>query len=231
MTDLAGVLLLWDIDGTLVLHAPSSRDRHAHAVATVTGEIVTPIEAGTGKTDRQIMMELFGTHQPDDDEISRAFAVIDSVTEQDLAQSPSISLPGVVNVLRILAARGVVHSVLTGNSPKRAELKLRSAGLANFFDLSSGFFGDKHENRLQLVASAASSMAHRERQPIIVGDTPLDIIAAQASVVPVIGVASGTFSREQLAQLGPDAIVENLDSEAMPFIAQVERIATSFGSD
>ena len=80
MNDLAGVLLLWDIDGTLVTHAPSARDRHAHAVSTVLARPVDPLPAGIGKTDRQILIELFADHLPSDAEIERAFEVIDEIT-------------------------------------------------------------------------------------------------------------------------------------------------------
>ncbi len=84
VTDLSGVLVLWDIDGTLVTHAPSPRDRHAHAVSTVLGREVERLPAGIGKTDRQILIELFADHIPSDAEIEQAFAVIDDVTAQDM---------------------------------------------------------------------------------------------------------------------------------------------------
>ena len=48
--DLADVLILWDIDGTLVTHAPATRDRHAHAVGSVLGRPVDRLPAGVGKT-------------------------------------------------------------------------------------------------------------------------------------------------------------------------------------
>jgi phosphoglycolate phosphatase-like HAD superfamily hydrolase len=42
---------------------------------------------------------------------------------------------------------------------------------------------------------------------VIVGDTPSDIRAARQAGASVIAVATGIFSREQLAELGPDLCV------------------------
>ena len=95
MSDLSGVLVLWDIDGTLVTHAPSPRDRHAHAVSTVLGRAVDPLPAGVGKTDRQIIVELFADHLPSDDDVARALAVIDEITAEDMTTAPSTPIAGV----------------------------------------------------------------------------------------------------------------------------------------
>ena len=70
------------IDGTLVTHAPATRDRHAHAVGSVLGRPVERLPAGVGKTDRQIIVELFADHLPSDDELASALRVIDEVTAE-----------------------------------------------------------------------------------------------------------------------------------------------------
>jgi len=79
--------------------------------------------AGVGKTDRQIMVELFANHLPSEAEIEHAFAVIDALTEEDMVEAPSTAVSGVDAALLALTDTGAGHSVLTGNSPRRAELK------------------------------------------------------------------------------------------------------------
>lgn len=214
MSDLSGVLILWDIDGTLVTHAPASRDRHAHAVATVLGRDVDRLPAGIGKTDRQIMVELFADHIPSEAEIERAFEVIDAVTEEDLRGSPSTALPGTHNVLLRLTDAGATHSLLTGNSPQRARLKVESAGLAHHFDFDSGFYGHLHATRMELVASAADRLSLKPgTRPVIVGDTPLDVLAGQASGIPVIAVATGIYSVDELSRYNPHAVIEDFTGD------------------
>jgi phosphoglycolate phosphatase-like HAD superfamily hydrolase len=48
-------------------------------------------------------------------------------------------------------------------------------------------------------------------QPVIIGDTPLDIIAAQASGIPVIAVATGIYSVDDLTRHKPNAVIDNYD--------------------
>lgn len=208
MTDLSGVLVLWDIDGTLVTHAPSPRDRHAHAVSTVLGREVERLPAGIGKTDRQILIELFADHIPSDDEITQAFAVIDDVTAQDMLTAPSTAIDGTRETLIELASAGAEHSVLTGNSSRRARLKLEAAGLAEHIDFDSGFYGHIHSTRMELVADAAQRLSLQEGvRPVIIGDTPLDILAGQASGIPVIAVATGIYSVDELREHRPHAVI------------------------
>ena len=209
MTDLSGVLVLWDIDGTLVTHAPSPRDRHAHAVSTVLGRDVEWLPAGIGKTDRQILIELFADHIPSTDEIEQAFAVIDDVTAQDMLTAPSTAIAGTHETLTNLASAGADHSVLTGNSPRRARLKLEAAGLAEQIDFDSGFYGHIHSTRMELVADAAQRLSLQDGvRPVIIGDTPLDILAGHASGIPVIAVATGIYSADDLSEHRPHAVLE-----------------------
>ena len=210
MSDLAGVLLLWDIDGTLITHAPPSRDRHAHAVSTVLGRPVAAIPAGMGKTDRQILVELFADDIPSDAQIEQAFEVIDRLTAEDMQITPSRAIDGTREVLVQLMDAGVMHSVLTGNSPRRARLKLDAAGLAGHIDFDSGFYGHIHSTRVELVADAAERLSVQSGvSPVIIGDTPLDILAAHASGIPVIAVATGVYSVDELREHHPHAVVED----------------------
>ena len=212
VSDLSGVLILWDIDGTLVMHAPSPRDRHAHAVSNVLGRAVDPLPAGIGKTDRQILVELFADHLPSDAEIEQAFAVIDAVTAEDMQHAPSTAINGTSGALTHLASASATHSVLTGNSPARAQLKLQAAELDHHFDFDSGFYGHLHSTRMELVADAAQRLSLQQGvRPVIIGDTPLDILAAQASGIPVIAVATGVYSVDELAQHQPNTVLADYD--------------------
>jgi len=208
VSDLDGVLLLWDIDGTLVTHAPSPRDRHAHAVSSVLGRAVDPLPAGVGKTDRQIIVELFADHLASNDDVDRALAIIDEITAEDMVTAPSIAIDGVGEVLVALAASGATHTVLTGNTPTRAQLKLKAAGVAEHFQFDSGFYGNLHSTRFELVAAAAQQLSLQAGvQPVIIGDTPLDILAAQANGIPVVAVATGVYSVDELRHHRPDSAI------------------------
>jgi phosphoglycolate phosphatase-like HAD superfamily hydrolase len=46
-----------------------------------------------------------------------------------------------------------------------------------------------------------------------VGDTPLDITAAHAANTVAVGVATGHYSKEQLAQAGADHVLGTLEED------------------
>ena len=224
--NLANALILWDIDGTLVTHAPATRDRHAHAVGSVLGRPVDRLPAGVGKTDRQIILELFADHLPSDDELASALRAIDEVTAEDMRTSPSTANVGAADLLAHLAHAGASQSVLTGNTPERARLKVTTAHLGDHIDLDSGFYGDVHSTRMELVAAAAEQLSLQQGiRPVIVGDTPLDILAAHASRFPVIATTTGIFDAAALEEHRPDAVVPDF-SDARAFAETITAIVS-----
>jgi phosphoglycolate phosphatase-like HAD superfamily hydrolase len=217
-------VLLWDIDGTLIEHAPAKRDRHAHAVTQVLGIPTTPVPQGVGKTDRQIVTELLTAHtEPTHEVIGDVLAHLDDITDSDLLTSPASALPGVMDALAYMSGMGARHLLLTGNTPRRAEAKVRSAGLASYFDITAGFYGHAHATRMDLVAEAVDHLdSDALTNTIIIGDTPLDITAARSGGVKVIAVATGAVSEQELAEHNPDGLLPSID--AAVFAALVDHI-------
>lgn len=219
--DLNDVCLLWDIDGTLIAHSSAKRDRHAHAVSLVLSVDAHPVPAGTGKTDRQIIAEIISVHSdPEDSLVDAVLAALDEVTEADLVLNPVMPTAGVAGVLGTCAGQGVAQRVLTGNTPRRAELKIHSAGLGMHFPARNGFYGERHATRFELVAEAADVLGPEAvARTVIVGDTPLDVHAARSVGFPVISVATGSISVADLAAAGPDALLEDFSGGSADFLA------------
>ncbi len=120
-------------------------------------------------------------------------------------------LPGVVDLLTDLRAQGVLLAVATGNLRGIGEIKLREAGLLEFFDF--GGYSDAYEYRREVFAAAVAEA--RRRLPAgasvcVVGDTPEDIRAAHANALDVIAVATGIYPREQLEAERPTYCVGTL---------------------
>ena len=115
---------------------------------------------------------------------------------------------------------GIRQSVLTGNIRPLAALKLRRAGLSDHLDLDIGAYGDVHEVRAELVpvARLAARQAYGADfggwSTVLVGDTPLDVEAALAAGARVVGVATGSYSQEELAAAGAHAVLPDLTDTA-----------------
>jgi phosphoglycolate phosphatase-like HAD superfamily hydrolase len=135
------------------------------------------------------------------------------------------ALPGAAAALAALAGLGpaqAVQSVVTGNIRPLAEAKLGALGMTGHLDLDIGAYGDHHENRAELVHLARRNAARAYRQDfageaaVIVGDTPLDIAAAQAAGARSVGVATGASSVADLTAAAADAVLPDLtDADAV----------------
>jgi phosphoglycolate phosphatase-like HAD superfamily hydrolase len=220
------VLLLFDIDGTLLLKATRA---HAQAVVEAVRAVYNPEERpevkieAAGRTDLDIarQLALLGGVSPErfdagrDDFRAAAVEAYARLCEDDLSAHVA---PGVTDVLEALAARdGVRLAVLTGNLEPIAHLKLARAGLGGFFERGQGGFGSDEEDRalLPAIARARAGGWPRERT-VVIGDTPRDIACARADGVRVIAVATGPFSAKALADA--DAVVDGVRA-ALPVLA------------
>lgn len=225
-------MILWDIDGTLVRGkggrvSVSAFTRALRQAAQLEAELVYPPNVA-GKTDSQIALEVLAATAVADGEARALLEVfgaaylaeLQTVHEQLLQDM--LVLPGVPQVLGQLRELGVTQSLLTGNLQPVAKLKLSLVGLDQYVDFNLGAYGSDHHDRtclVPIVMTRARARLGYEPQPddiVIVGDTPRDIACARAGGVRVVAVATGTFSREELEQHAPDAVLDDLsDTEAV----------------
>lgn len=209
-------LLLWDIDGTLLLRASASHAQAVwdtlSAVHGIEGRTMPAGQRTAGMTDGQICREILtaaGIPEATIDE--HAPTVLTRTCEiyapGDLAAHVN---PGIPSLLRELHERDdVVQSLVTGNFESIARRKLAAAGIGDWFapDLGGGF-GSDHEQRERLpaVARARAGAALRPdgspwpaERTVVIGDTPRDIACARHDGVHAVAVATGPHPVDELA--------------------------------
>jgi phosphoglycolate phosphatase len=202
------VLLLFDIDGTLLLKAT---DAHVAAVREGLREVYgvtepSKVEAA-GRTDYEIARAvcLLDGISADRFDAGREAFRIACVAAYARLCPPDLSefvAPGVTDVLDELAARDDTHlALLTGNLEPIARLKVSRAGLGHYFEPGQGGFGSDHEDRTELPAIARRRAGNYPRaKTVVIGDTPRDIACARADGVRCIAVATGPFGVDDLAK-------------------------------
>ncbi len=208
---------LFDIDGTLM----RSRDRvHYDSVAAsvrrVTGFEITlagvPIH---GSTDTAILREACRQARIPEKVLEEQYDAILEAMQSCVAErrhelDPEL-MPGVEEVLRHLAQKGALLGVASGNLEAIGWIKIEKAGLREWFRF--GGFSDHFAVRPELIGSAAQKareLAGSSARICVVGDTPRDIEAARANFLPVIAVATGKYSFEELLQCQPEVCVSSL---------------------
>jgi phosphoglycolate phosphatase len=216
------LIVLWDIDHTLIENCGVSKEIYAAAFAALTGRSPSAPVVTEGRTDRLIMADLFHRHQTDVPlwgETERALAEAGAARESDLRQRGYV-LPGAREALEALGGEpGVVVSVLTGNIATNALVKLRAFGLDVLVDLAVGAYGADCEDRSGLVPVARqrirAAYALQASAPVLlVGDTPRDVQAALANGAEVLAVASGSYDVAALHAAGARIVLPDLRDTA-----------------
>jgi phosphoglycolate phosphatase-like HAD superfamily hydrolase len=201
------LLLLWDIDGTLLQYGGARE--HAAALIAALNEIhgtELPADAvqqirPMGKTDRQIAREVLTAAgvdaDPGDRWVERVWELYQGA---DLGRLRQGAMPGAEEALGGAVDAGHVNALLTGNIEPVAHHKLAAAG--------QGAFGSDAEDRRELVPIA------RERaggwpadRTVVIGDAPGDVACALADGAISIALL-GHFDREALA--GAHVYIERL---------------------
>jgi phosphoglycolate phosphatase len=213
-------LLLFDIDGTLVLSGGAGVRAMVRAFQDVFGfwNGLGSISMA-GRTDAWIVSQMVAEHGVRcDEEQFRTFhdTYIRYLAEEVLLPGPEKGvLPGVRALLDVLASREEAYlALLTGNFRRGAEIKLRHFDLWHYF--GTGAFGDDSHDRNGLLwkalenVEAAGGPKVRPSEVVIIGDTPLDIAVAVAGGARSLGVATGSYDVETLLESGADAALPDL---------------------
>jgi phosphoglycolate phosphatase len=222
-------LVLFDIDGTLVTTGGRAGRAIARSLETIFGvPVALDSYSFTGKTDPHIVVELLGRagvpRSAVEARLDEALTLYLALLTDVLTPGAVRVLPGVTSLLERLATRAdVAMGLLTGNLAGGADIKLGAAGLRHFFPI--GAFGSDHEDRDRLVDVARTRAREHFRVDfpghctIVVGDAEADVRCARAGDARAVVVASGWTSREALAALTPDAILDSLaDPDALDTI-------------
>lgn len=223
-------LVLFDIDGTLLLTMGAGRRAITAAMAEVIGTDDT-VFAGVrfdGKTDPQIVRELLHRAGVSDADIdARLDLVLDRYysllnAELDGADHRDHVFPGVRALLDELERRDdVVLGLLTGNIEPGARAKLTSVGIEpDRFVV--GAFGSDHHHRPELPEiarrRAERALGHPidGRDVVVIGDTPADVACGVGIGARAIGVATGRYSVAELQACDAAAVFADLsDTDAV----------------
>lgn len=216
-------LVLFDIDGTILLTAGAGRRAIVAALADEVGD--TAAFAGIrfdGKTDPQIvaeMLEAAGQPEPRDSPRVRALCeryVGYLALELKRPSTRTTVMPGVHPLLdRLEAEPGVVLGLLTGNLAQGAALKLRSGGIAPE-RFRVGAYGSDAAHRPDLPPIAARraepifGRVPRGAEVVIIGDTPADVECGSGIEARALAVATGAYSVTDLQACGPHAVFLDL---------------------
>jgi phosphoglycolate phosphatase-like HAD superfamily hydrolase len=211
-------LLLFDIDGTLITSGGAGERALRLGFRQRFGidDDLRNVEIA-GRTDSGIARAMLRTHGLAETPENIA-AFVDGYLAHladELRQADGRLLPGVLPLLEALKPRPeMVLALLTGNVARGAELKLTHYGVWTFFEF--GAYADDHHDRNELGPFAQRRAFERHgvefapERIFVLGDTPHDIACARAIDAKAIAIATGKFTRAELAEHRPDFLFDDL---------------------
>lgn len=217
------ILLLWDIDGTLIVSQGAGVRAMERGFRQRFG---LPCDLGkvdwAGRTDSWITGEVLRANGiPVTPENVQAYleAYLTALPEELAAGTQGQVLPGVIELLEAVHHRpGVAQGLLTGNLRRGAEFKLTHYKVWHYFEF--GAFADDSPRRNDLGPHALRRARERHaldfvpERTFIIGDTPHDVECGRVIGARTIAVATGHYSVAQLQACQPTAVFENLTDTA-----------------
>ena len=215
MISRSSTLLLFDIDGTLML----SHGGGIRAMTVAGSRVFCPTFSMEtidchGRLDPDIVLEALANngieaHTPDEIRSFRRYYC--EFLPQELHSAHA--LPGALELLALLRqTEGVILGLVTGNYPETGRLKLQSVGIDPDWFLVDGF-ADHADTRPGLVhwamEYAAAQLGHPRDglRTIVLGDTPRDVACAKLNGCRCVAVATGGYSLEDLQATAADLVL------------------------
>ncbi|MYU06013.1 HAD hydrolase-like protein [Streptomyces sp. SID8366] len=222
------ILVLWDIDRTLLYCGDTDRRVYTELFEEVVGQTPERLPArGTGVTMPLAVRELLNANGV---ELERVERLAEAITERmpgrlaqhrDEVLRTGQVLPGAAAALRAVhEGHDMVPTVVTGNLRGSAEVKLRLFQLDAYLDLTIGAYASDNHMRPALVRTAQDRATIRHNHPfnahstVIIGDSLEDVRTGREGGARVLAVASGTTSAADLRNAGADRVVPELTDTA-----------------
>jgi phosphoglycolate phosphatase-like HAD superfamily hydrolase len=218
-TDIRAVL--FDIDGTILVTGGAGGVAWQRAFEELHGvEADVAEHTDAGMTDPEIAAIIFREvigREGTQEERSKAIGCYLKHLPDAVAESDGYRvMPGIEELLPRLIESGVLLGLVTGNIEAAAHIKLARARLNRFF--SFGGYGSDSADRTEVTKAAlargglVSGGNLTDGACIAIGDTPRDVTAGHGAGITVVGVATGSYSVEQLGEAGADYALSSVVS-------------------
>jgi phosphoglycolate phosphatase len=213
--------VLFDIDGTILVTGGAGGVAWQRAFEELHGVEANVAEhTDAGMTDPEIAAIIFREvigREGTQEERAKAIGCYLKHLPATVGESPGYRvMPGIEELLDRLIDAGTLLGLVTGNIEAAAHIKLARARLNRFF--SFGGYGSDSADRTEVTKAAlsrgtlVSGGTLADGACIAVGDTPRDVTAGHGAGVAVVGVATGSYSVEQLREAGADYALESVRS-------------------
>jgi phosphoglycolate phosphatase len=216
-------LILFDIDGTLLMSKGIGRESKRRAMLEFYGEVGNlDTHVFGGKTDWLTLVELLEPHGKTSEDIGRDMPMFEEIMARHMDELRNEyvaeTIPHAMELVTSLRERDdTMIGLVTGNMSKTSPIKLEMAGYDPAW-FTVGAYGNESADRNDLPrfaierAQALAGTTFTGEQVIIIGDTVADIDAARAVSATSVAVCTGFVHRDNLICEDPDFLLADLST-------------------
>jgi len=202
--------LVFDLDGTLVDSLPDLAAATNHALSDLSLPLIPKetLRKTVGFGARRMIVEglaLHG-HTLSEAEVDRLLARFLDYYEPNIARETR-AYEGAIDAIEGFRREGARIAICTNKRLALTQHLLAELGIGGLFDGVAGrdsfaVYKPHPDHVRGAIAMAGGSV----QRAVMIGDTGIDIAAARAAAVPVVGCAFG-YSDEPIDTLKPDAVI------------------------
>ncbi|SMO78970.1 HAD family hydrolase [Gracilimonas mengyeensis] len=211
-------VILFDIDGTLLKVNSKYNRGHLRRILDELDIDYPDMETDSfsGRTDHDIFTSFLVNHDYDE-ELYQEYKVryLHYMQNVLLKEREQVTRHDDIDeALEFFFEGDFICGLLTGNYSQAADIKLEAADIDR--DFTFGAFGEfeKDRNKLpQLAIDKVKELYDFTPEPsrfLIIGDTPRDVQCAKNAGMKCVAVTTGRYDRQELAEHGPDVIIDSL---------------------
>lgn len=212
---------MWDIDGTLLLSGGAGKDALIKVIKDYYFlDAFDFTESLAGRTDSEIVKNIV-TRLRGRCNSAEAAGILIRYHMELPKQLPLHEGRVLKNVAKTLAYFNrpntqYCNCLLTGNTSTGAHLKLSYFALDKYFNYQNSIFGEISESREMLAKVALQRLYLQNKnisakQLIFIGDTPNDVLCANAiGSLCLIVLEGSSYKREDFTQIKPWLIIDSL---------------------
>jgi len=216
------LLILMDIDGTLISPGMAPRQSLGEAIHRITGKRISfEVRHLAGYTDPGIVvnaLDRLGVSATEQDGLVDRILVqyLEILAERYPNSNEKYVFPGVIDLLNYLQNARYRVGLITGNMEQGASIKLKPFGLMDFF--SFGVYGSDHHDRDQLPMIALQKVQQRFNesyspvQVVVIGDTIRDVWSAHRNRMRCIAVIRHEERHKAIVAESPDLTVSGFEN-------------------
>ncbi|NPV71829.1 MAG: HAD-IA family hydrolase [Firmicutes bacterium] len=197
--------VLFDIDGTLTDTVTAIEESMRMALDEFGWGDLMPCDLRRliGKPWQEFIPRM---HPQDPEGFRRRFMEI--AKDVQGARAP---FPGIPEALAELKAAGYRMAIVTTKSRTITDYMLEKFALGDYFEVSiSADEVRSHKPEPEPVLKAVEALGVAPRRSVMIGDTPMDVLAGRRAGTWTTAVTWGMGSREELAAAGPDFVLESV---------------------